>query len=78
MEMFFIYLWQKTLFMNFENIKNILLFVNYIKFDPQSIVYFLKKKFFQFISWYLIFITIFALVLLIIIYLFFLLKFFIY
>jgi hypothetical protein len=35
--------------MNFENIKNILLFVNYIKFDPQSIIYFFKKKnFFQF------------------------------
>jgi len=42
---------QKTLFRNYENFRNIILFVDYIKFGPQTFdcyIYFVLNTYFQF------------------------------
>jgi hypothetical protein len=51
-KVFFFYFWWKTLFESCEKIKNIILFVGYIKFDPQtfdSYIYFILEFIFNFI-----------------------------
>ena len=50
-KVFFFDFWMKTLYRSYENFRNIILFADYIKFDPQTFncyIYFVLNIFFQF------------------------------